>query len=1758
MKTVFNLLNNKVMKNYMKYICLFLTIVGLSLGQKAWGATVTETLAFNTSDCVWGMNQGGQAYSSGTFSAYGFSIYGYYVKYNYYNGDYFGMQVEYNRNNGTSDNGYIILPNFGGKITSISVYTYSGAGGSKTQYLNLYIAGVAQTEKTLLGGGNEGTPATWSGLNISAGTEVKIMNTSKIGGHTGQELHIQRVVVTHEGSAIGTGVAGDGLALSAVVSPTGAGTITLSDNQPDAGDYITMTASPSSGYTFDHWVLETRYDCGGTYYETTSSYVYDEANANSAMDMPDYPSVLTAVFEETSNYSITYHIPSCATGSKPSNVTDIIPGSSQTLANVGGDVDGWTFGGWTTVSSNYVHGTSTFYAKNSSQTINSNWDLYPVYGRYLSTGSSETFSKKTSTMVAGDYIITPGQTNGNAIGADVTDTNVGSPISVTSSNTWSTMTTTDRKAMWQIAASGTKWTIKNRYTGKYLALKRNGSNNVENNKIYMSETVTDDAKWTITETGTAGMYHVGITVNDTYYSLKFYDNTWRASSSSETTIKCFFKHAGTPAAATAEYTVTPCNTHTVTYAANGGTGALPVDGSSPYTVGSTVVVLSNTLTKTGYNFASWSGNQGVGTKTPGQTFTMPDADVTLTAQWTAKTYNITLDNESPTTLGSTSVTMTYNSSSHTAITNPVKTGYTFAGWWSEDNGTGVMVMNASNVLQANVTGYTGAGGIWTKDGECTLYAKWAQNHKLTVDNVDHVTISTTNPTLAEGQNNSSVLGGTAVTLNHNTPDAPYSWAGWKVTKDADGSDVTASVVAGNTLTMPDYDVTVSALLFGDLVAFCEPEVEITLTQTDGGSDPLLITSGYGLGTSSVDASRTLRITVANATGSAVVNLSGTNLRFFKTNGSRTEIGASNLTCTAGALSTDIIVAYAPTSYTDDNIATPSITVTCEGTSKTFNNLVKARCLPEHFVIAAKINGRWCALPADLATSASPAPTLPAAYPISVDNEDAPRVAKVAPKTAIYGFSARNAVTSHTGGIRLDTKTGSSDGHLQAPRSNDLTYLWRPSTNASTGMQDWYLTSKGSSDENFYTYYIGVDPACTLADGTTPISRYLCIYGDKIMWTSSADETHRRFRILPIEKEVEPLDEIQVVEWASDKIRFMYLGNPDYKACVEIGGVLKSAAAAVLGTSLKIDEGVYEIAVSDLMSNAYKQLYIVIKNGDTEVGRQAVTIPLMVNTTTTVATAASGFTKTIQCPKMDLIVLSGGKLTADDATAYQFKSVSVYGGGKLIVDASKGLNAGNMYLRAGTITATPGSTPVTSYNYVYPQVYIGSGATLSTTDNVIYFDYLTNYEQYFGLALPYPVTINATTDIFYPSDIYGSAAKRGSFLLRVFDSKIRAAQGAVDAVWVDVESGSEDSGGSVAVQSATQRGLGYTMLGVPLKVSINGATPKVRQKYGIHRMKMDITDAATLATFENSNATYDVTAYSATSVTNAGWWLLGNPYMANLGGASVTGTSITVGSLGTNAQGQYEWQNKSVRYVTVPDDAGGDTYDQRTVDSYTFPAFKPFYVQVGKTGTVTFTPANRAAAAPKRFRNEEMPAEIATSIALNSTEYGDTTHLLIGDAFSDEYEIGDDLTKMPHANVNLFTISGANDLFANALNTQSALAGIPVGYIAPMAGSYEFTVNDKEDNSWIEHLWLTDLDLSRQTDLLVEPYEFETDAVTNKTRFMLNVVLKSPNGKDVTTGVDDVHGENERPFKFLYRDKLYILRGGQLYDATGKQVREINK
>ena len=95
---------------------------------------------------------------------------------------------------------------------------------------------------------------------------------------------------------------------------------------------------------------------------------------------------------------------------------------------------------------------------------------------------------------------------------------------------------------------------------------------------------------------------------------------------------------------------------------------------------------------------------------------------------TPKSYIITLNGNDATTEGTENVTATYNSTTLSAsITNPKKKHYMFQGWYSGSGGTGNLVINKDGELQANVAGYTGEGGVWTKDGATTLYAKWTEH-----------------------------------------------------------------------------------------------------------------------------------------------------------------------------------------------------------------------------------------------------------------------------------------------------------------------------------------------------------------------------------------------------------------------------------------------------------------------------------------------------------------------------------------------------------------------------------------------------------------------------------------------------------------------------------------------------------------------------------------------------------------------------------------------------------------------------------------------------------------------------------------------------------------------------------------------------------------------------------------------------------------------------------------------------------------------
>ncbi len=149
--------------------------------------------------------------------------------------------------------------------------------------------------------------------------------------------------------------------------------------------------------------------------------------------------------------------------------------------------------------------------------------------------------------------------------------------------------------------------------------------------------------------------------------------------------------------------------NTITLNANGGTvsnTSVPVTYGSAYTL--------PTPTRTGYTFDGWfSGStQYVSGTWNGQT------DITLVAQWTVKTYNLTLSNTERKDIvvtfdnnysGSTPTTVTLEDGETLSYpTEPTRSGYAFIGWFTDSSCT----------TRYNFTG--------TISDDMTLYAGWKQ------------------------------------------------------------------------------------------------------------------------------------------------------------------------------------------------------------------------------------------------------------------------------------------------------------------------------------------------------------------------------------------------------------------------------------------------------------------------------------------------------------------------------------------------------------------------------------------------------------------------------------------------------------------------------------------------------------------------------------------------------------------------------------------------------------------------------------------------------------------------------------------------------------------------------------------------------------------------------------------------------------------------------------------------------------------------
>ena len=203
------------------------------------------------------------------------------------------------------------------------------------------------------------------------------------------------------------------------------------------------------------------------------------------------------------------------------------------------------------------------------------------------------------------------------------------------------------------------------------------------------------------------------------------------------------------------------NKYTVTYNANGGSGA---PGNQTKTYGVNLTLSSTKPSRTGYTFGGWNTNaSGTGTNyASGGTYT-GNADLTLYAKWTPITYTVRYDANGGSGAPGNQI-KTYGVSLTLSSTKPTRTGYSFTGWNTSANGYG--------------TSYA-SGGTYTGNADLTLYAQWSA---ITYT----VRYDANGGTGAPG--NQTKTHGVSLTLSSTRPTRTgYSFTGWNTSSTGYGT-----------------------------------------------------------------------------------------------------------------------------------------------------------------------------------------------------------------------------------------------------------------------------------------------------------------------------------------------------------------------------------------------------------------------------------------------------------------------------------------------------------------------------------------------------------------------------------------------------------------------------------------------------------------------------------------------------------------------------------------------------------------------------------------------------------------------------------------------------------------------------------------------------------------------------------------------------------------------------------------------------------
>lgn len=1201
----------------------------------------------------------------------------------------------------------------------------------------------------------------------------------------------------------------------------------------------------------------------------------------------------------------------------------------------------------------------------------------------------------------------------------------------------------------------------------------------------------------------------------------------------------------------AEYTIT-LNDQSAT------TAASPTSLTATYnaSTGLTGTVVTTLPTKTGYTFGGYytsTGGEGVqiidadgnvvASANDGGSNTYTDAsknwkyanDLTLYAKWTAKTISLVLDKNnsdvSSTTSGSATVKFG-NSALEDGTVHATRGGdYNLVGYYAE-LGTTTKVLESNGTFAASdVTGYI-TSGTWSRETTpTTLFAKWSLATYTVTFNMHGHGSAVASQVVESGES----------AAEPTTPEAEdWRFLGWYTDDGAGNATNTAfdfsTSITGNTTIHAKWEaITYNTETYK---AWCEPDISITgdihLTSVNGIAVYSTSTTSNLLGITSDDLAGVTKLDIKYLDaddGDAEVESSSSLFRlcgssdYGVADGSQIDVSAAN-TCDLS-----YSIRYTPSEY--DVINHYKLQITMKRGQRAVKTVTKdlyGRSLPEEFVIATKGNdGIWYALPntiVDNTNAVSP-------IRITVDNPTTtPTAATYAPNTTVYKGDGRYAAYSNRYAVRFTDGVVKDDklNHLQISSSTSTHYPWLSYTGSSTN-QDWWLSSTNCSA---YTLKVPTSGAT---------SEYVFgIYSGNIGFFSSV--TSGSIYFLPITNKLVDNDAI-VTEWGQKSVILDVDAQSASGAQARIGdgaaekGTFSQTRTSVLSAASKYNYTV-SFSTTDFSTHKGELLYIDwLDEEDNVLSTSTLTIPWII--------ASSGTMSEIESRKTywsgeEVHVLPGATLTADAGTFSDvtIKQLEIYPGATVNVTTGT-LSVTDLIMRNGWTRAG-------GKNYDVARLYI-TPSTGSLAATRAYADWYIDFDQYYPVAVPWEVDLgsNDGSKITYKNTkskaIIGSTT---SVRLRYYDGASRATNGQT-GVGAGANWKLYGAAGCTAIPAKLEPGKGYAMT----------AKRPTGKAFSIIRMPMTIPSADWTTSGEQGEVggthkdQVSVTAYNtgSTPIYAQGWNFIANPYM-----------SIYQGPITHSKGSDYD-----VEYVNIPD-IDFKNYGQYPVGALgrkLLPS-SGFFIQAAADGTLTFGTTNRKASAPSFIKEETTPvvSKQKAYIVLNNEGADDMMGLIISEKYTESYEINADLEKLLGDENNLKTYMRYGDMNMAyvAINSVLAQEWIPVTVQLPAGGEYTFSLHEASVVDELEGVYLIDYAAGNViTNLLDDNYSFGSAPGTISGRFAINAIVgehNTPTGIDVINGGGDIN--SDKPFKFIYHEKVYIYHRGVIYDATGKRVREINK